>query len=659
MSEIRNVWERGVWEGALSGGSSQQRGSLAPHCPAERKSILAIWLPCWPIQRLVAANDALRRQPVILYRHLAQRGQIVSAVSPAAQVAGARIGMPLSEARSLLRRSHRGDATLRVMEHERAPDASELTALAIASQCFSPLVGLVTTRESPPAPSSIEEVPAGLWLDATTVLHLFGGAVGLVAAVGQFFQQRGYLVRQALAETPGKAWALARFGEQAAASHAPAPHANSPKATSPTETLSLTHPAPEVFDRLPVAALRLPAEVLENLRELGVQRIQQLRQLPRRGLLSRFGEALTRRLDQFDGVVSEPIEAIHAPPDYVTTETLDYPVSDRETVLVVIARLAERLCREMRSAQRGGLAWQCRLASADGASLVLSINVFQPTASESHLMPLVAMQLEDLLQAAHRKAFRRSDRSDKCTDEAGKREPDAAVTGGGGAGQGKTRQKAMLQLSVVDFELSVRNCVLLAERQRELFDEHPRRNTLALSQLINRLASRLGTAHVVRPCLRQGAMAEDAVGFEPLVGGGRLGGGKRSGGNGRTMATAISPLQRPLVLFPQARSIEVVSLDGRPQSGMNLPAVLRSPALAPALAPEKEANSRKGLAQQTRGETLARVQRRWGPERVETAWWRGPVVRRDYWRVETTDARWLWIYRDLKTGRWYWHGEFG
>ncbi|MGI9515705.1 MAG: hypothetical protein ACR2NP_01555, partial [Pirellulaceae bacterium] len=52
------------------------------------------------------------------------------------------------------------------------------------------------------------------------------------------------------------------------------------------------------------------------------------------------------------------------------------------------------------------------------------------------------------------------------------------------------------------------------------------------------------------------------------------------------------------------------------------------------------------------------VTRRWGPERIETAWWRGPTIRRDYWRVETGGHRWLWVYRNLQNRRWYLHGEF-
>ena len=73
-----------------------------------------------------------------------------------------------------------------------------------------------------------------------------------------------------------------------------------------------------------------------------------------------------------------------------------------------------------------------------------------------------------------------------------------------------------------------------------------------------------------------------------------------------------------------------------------------------------------------------------GPERIETAWWRGPSVRRDYFIIEAViegggeggaggdrqrDASrdWsgnvdailrLWIFRQVRDGGWFVHGVF-
>ena len=44
--------------------------------------------------------------------------------------------------------------------------------------------------------------------------------------------------------------------------------------------------------------------------------------------------------------------------------------------------------------------------------------------------------------------------------------------------------------------------------------------------------------------------------------------------------------------------------------------------------------------------------------RVETGWWRGADVRRDYYVAETTDGERFWLFRDLAAGGWFVHGVF-
>jgi protein ImuB len=53
-----------------------------------------------------------------------------------------------------------------------------------------------------------------------------------------------------------------------------------------------------------------------------------------------------------------------------------------------------------------------------------------------------------------------------------------------------------------------------------------------------------------------------------------------------------------------------------------------------------------------------RILRAWGPERIETGWWRGGCVRRDYYQVETTAGGRYWLFRELNSGRWFLHGKF-
>jgi protein ImuB len=48
-----------------------------------------------------------------------------------------------------------------------------------------------------------------------------------------------------------------------------------------------------------------------------------------------------------------------------------------------------------------------------------------------------------------------------------------------------------------------------------------------------------------------------------------------------------------------------------------------------------------------------------GPERIETGWWRGQDVHRDYYLVETTDGKRFWLFRTLGDERWFLQGMFG
>ncbi|MDX1562220.1 MAG: DNA polymerase Y family protein [Gammaproteobacteria bacterium] len=49
----------------------------------------------------------------------------------------------------------------------------------------------------------------------------------------------------------------------------------------------------------------------------------------------------------------------------------------------------------------------------------------------------------------------------------------------------------------------------------------------------------------------------------------------------------------------------------------------------------------------------------WGFERIESGWWDGQDVRRDYQIVVGAGGEKLWVYRDCATQQWYLHGLFG
>jgi protein ImuB len=52
------------------------------------------------------------------------------------------------------------------------------------------------------------------------------------------------------------------------------------------------------------------------------------------------------------------------------------------------------------------------------------------------------------------------------------------------------------------------------------------------------------------------------------------------------------------------------------------------------------------------------ITRAWGPERIETGWWRAPDVKRDYYRVEIAGGAQWWLFRERSSGDWFLHGFF-
>lgn len=170
----------------------------------------------------------------------------------------------------------------------------------------------------------------------------------------------------------------------------------------------------------------------------------------------------------------------------------------------------------------------------------------------------------------------------------------------------------------------------LGERQGELFADGWPSDPQQLAVLVNRLSSRLGYERVMRAELRASAVPERAVRWVPMTE--RRDKGARRMGDKETSRRKHSPClpsPRPLLLYPQPHAVEVVCVapDGPPQFVW--------------LEAGRE-----------------RIVHYAGPERIETLWWRGPSVRRDYYRIAIESGSHLWVFRRLTDGRWFLHGVF-
>jgi protein ImuB len=519
------------------------------------KRVLAIWLPNWPVQRLLDNKPELVGRPVILTQP-SRRGLCVAACSRQAQRAGMHIGMPAVEARTIVElafRSSREESIEPVLlPHDPFEDCRQLEDLAQWCHRFSPTVGV--------EPS---ESPETLLLDATNLAPFYGSESSLVANVAAGLKHRRFVGRIALADSLGAAWALAHY--------------------SPVEPFIVPQgQTGEIVAALPIAALRLPPDLLETLMQLGVERIETLLAWPREQLRSRFGPELQLRLDQTMGLVQEVFDAVQPPISFQVEQVLEFPVSQREGIQFIVDKLLERLAWMLAVRCAGALRVICQFACENRSVVSCEVGLFQPTANLRRLMDVVHLEMERL------------------------RLP-APATG----------------VSIEAFHAP------LDQRQSVLFDEdRSLAGSRRLAALVDRLAGRLGREAVVRCRLEREVEPELAYREEPIIGDHTK--RKKTAVKKVNQRVPWGPLDRPLYLLRQPIALETIAVvpDGPPIQ----------------------------FRRQGRRHTVAR---HWGPERIETGWWRNrPAAVRDYYRVETTEGQRYWIFRCRRRGKWFLHGVF-
>lgn len=383
-----------------------------------------------------------------------------------------------------------------------------------------------------------------------------------------------------------------------ACAHFAQPVALRAESSSASDTPPMHIPPGQVLPALrplPVECLRLSEPTLRWLHALGIYRVEHLERIPQQEWPSRFGSELLRRWDQALGLIPEPIAFLSPPAELELRQALELPAARQDDLLVVFGQLFAQAIERLRPAGRGILAALCRLECIPaGHDLQLPLGVVEPSASVEHWLDLVRLRLERVRLGG----------------------PVRAVA------------------------LKVTESAILPWRQQELFDTGttgPTRRMLAT--LVDRLTSRLGPRAVLRAALRPEAQPEKSFCYEPIL----PQKPPTTPASGRRASPASAGARSGLPLSAAAGA----ELAFRPLR-LVAPAALRCIAVAPYGPP---------LRFYWKGKEH-RIAQAWGPERIETGWWRGPRVLRDYYRVETTTGQRFWLFRCGRQGRWFLHGTF-
>ncbi|MEZ5921534.1 MAG: DNA polymerase Y family protein [Parvularculaceae bacterium] len=508
------------------------------------RRILAAWFPRWPTDHLKKQRPSLEKAsaPIVIHEK-AKSALRIRAMDVRAAKLGFYQGQALADARAI-------EPELIAVETDAREEAQSFRRLAEALMRYSPVVSVQATGE--------------LFIDITGCQRLFGGEETILSDLRERIARAGYSMRAAIADTAGAAWALARFGELEIADDG-------------------AHRS--AIASLPVEALRLPPELSDRLRRLGLKTIGQLYDMPRAPLTARFTKELLSRLGQARGTEVEPLVPIIPAPRYYSERKLAEPVSTVEAVKSILALLAHDLAEDLAQDALGARHFELALFRVDNEITRMSIGTSAPARDAKHIVRLFENRLDDL-----------------------KDDYDAGFG------------FELLRLSAFDVRP-------LDVRQRAAFDLQSDREAQeeALAELKDRLSNRLGAMNVRRVSFSNSHLPERAAHFKPVV--------------HPASQSDIGPVAyaRPVKLLPRPEEIEALAEvpDGPP------------------------------IRFKWRRVKYS-VVRANGPERIADEWQdkeaAGPT--RDYYRVETSEGRRYWLFREGLYGaettnpRWFLHGFF-
>ena len=331
--------------------------------------VVSLFLPDWPIDRLKrtqTATEPRSAEPdvdgktqnghLVLAERIGNR-RLIYAANSVARASGLRPGMAVVQAQLLV-------PELAILDAEPAADAAALEKLGLwAQRQYSPLVAV--------------EPPDGLVIDASGAAHLHGGEEAMLHDMVARLAVFGVTARAAMADTHGAAHAFAR-------------------ATTKPVFLVPTGESSALLQRLPLAFLRLPDELVDQLRRLGLEHISDIANQPRAPLAQRFGSELHRRLDQAMGRLREPFEPIRTADLIEARRQFPEPIWAAETLARYTGKLMNALCEQLVAKGVGARRLDLMFHRVDGAAQAIRIGTAKPDRDVKRLTRLLCDKLETI-----------------------------------------------------------------------------------------------------------------------------------------------------------------------------------------------------------------------------------------------------------------------
>lgn len=314
---------------------------------------LHLWLDRLSIDRIRLSQPHLGTPLALIAKQA--NAQRIQALDGAARAAGLSVGMTLSDARAQL-------PLLRSADADEAADRAALKGLVELCRRYTPSLAV--------------DPPDGAHLNITGCGPLFGDEAALAQDLTRRLARLGFSARCGVGDTPGLAWALARF----------APDPIAPPGAGEAALAAL-----------PMAALRLDPKTAETLRGLGLRRISQiLDPRVRAGLARRLGEDLLARIDEALGRRACPLALKLEVSPLCAEMRLADPAAQESEVLDIAARLAAQLAVRLEGEAKGGRLFVLELHRVDGAIKRLAVAASRPLRDPARIAALFAERVAAL-----------------------------------------------------------------------------------------------------------------------------------------------------------------------------------------------------------------------------------------------------------------------
>lgn len=326
---------------------------------------------------------------------------------------------------------------------------------------------------------------------------------------------------------------------------------------------------------LPPAALRLDPAIVERLHKLGLQRIGDFMGMQRSALRRRFGDDLLLRLDQALGRVDEPLQPLEPVLPFRECLPCLEAIRTRTGIEIALHRLLEMMCKRLQQEGKGIRTAVFKCYRTDNNIQQIAIATNHPSYNATHLFKLFDLKINTIEPALGIELF-------------------------------------LLEAPRVDS---------IQPLQQGMWSAKSNLQSQELAELLERIECRFGENIIHRYLPDEHHLPERSI---------------RSADDLKEIPAVEwrNDKCRPILLFPQPRSIEVT-------------------APIPDYPPMNFRYDGK----------LHKVEKADGPERIEPEWWLDPGQHRDYYIVEDEEGRRYWVFRSghydgNQKPSWFLHGFF-